>query len=70
MVDGYRTYDGMVTSLLNTYNFYFIPVMNPDGYNYSWTSERLWRKSRTVIDGSLCFGVDLNRNYDAFWGGS
>jgi len=44
-----------------------IPVVNPDGYAYTFESERLWRKNRRPNpDGS--YGVDLNRNYPAFWG--
>ena len=69
MVDGYRTNDGTVTSLLNNYNFYFIPVMNPDGYTHSWEEERFWRKSRNINVFSQCRGTDLNRNYNYYWGG-
>lgn len=44
-----------------------IPVVNPDGFQYSFDSTRLWRKNRRVNgDGSV--GVDLNRNYPGFWG--
>jgi hypothetical protein len=44
-----------------------IPVENPDGYQYTFTTSRLWRKNRRPnADGS--FGVDPNRNYPAFWG--
>lgn len=43
-----------------------IPVVNPDGYWYSFETERLWRKNRRAnADGT--FGVDLNRNYPTFW---
>lgn len=45
-----------------------IPVVNPDGYVYSWEKNRLWRKNRNpLFDGS---GVDLNRNFEAKWGDS
>ncbi|EFX80934.1 hypothetical protein DAPPUDRAFT_50545 [Daphnia pulex] len=54
---------GSVTSLLlDTYDFWFVPVANPDGYIYSWTTDRLWRKNRSP--GNPCSGVDLNRNFD------
>lgn len=46
--------------------FIFIPVANPDGYEYTWTSNRLWRKNRSPQ--LLSFGVDLNRNFDDHWG--
>ncbi|KAJ8950620.1 hypothetical protein NQ318_010819 [Aromia moschata] len=41
------------------------PVVNPDGYEYSHTDERLWRKTRTP--GTICDGVDGNRNFDYQW---
>ncbi|RWS12857.1 N-acetyltransferase-like protein [Dinothrombium tinctorium] len=50
--------------LLTWYNFYLIPILNPDGYAYSWTTDRLWRKNRSPQSND-CFGVDLNRNFDA-----
>lgn len=48
--------------------FYFVPVINPDGYEYCWTNNRMWRKNRRNNGGS--FGVDLNRNYSKAWGGA
>jgi len=45
---------------------YFLPIMNPDGYAFSWDSDRLWRKNRR--QNNNCMGVDLNRNYDWVWG--
>ena len=41
------------------------PVLNPDGYDFSWRYDRLWRKNRNLNGGHRCKGVDLNRNYDA-----
>lgn len=41
--------------------------MNPDGYEYTHTSDRLWRKNRRPH--TFCSGVDLNRNYGYKWGG-
>ena len=48
-------------------DWYFLPVMNPDGYEYTHTNDRLWRKNRRR--NYLCMGVDLNRNYGYHWGG-
>lgn len=31
--------------------------------------ERLWRKSRQLNPDFGCVGADMNRNFDAFWGG-
>lgn len=42
-------------------------MANPDGYVYTWTNDRMWRKNRRNNAGS-CEGVDLNRNWDAHWG--
>ncbi|RWS27284.1 carboxypeptidase B-like protein [Leptotrombidium deliense] len=50
-------------SLLQRFEFHIIPVVNPDGYSYTWTIDRLWRKNRSP-SGNGCFGVDLNRNFD------
>ncbi|XP_055536535.1 carboxypeptidase B-like [Wyeomyia smithii] len=43
-----------------------IPAANPDGYEYSHTTNRLWRKNRFPVT-VLCSGVDLNRNWDYQW---
>ena len=29
----------------------------------------MWRKTRSPIAGSYCYGVDANRNFDADWRG-
>ena len=31
--------------LLGHFDFYILPVLNPDGYVYSWTTNRMWRKN-------------------------
>ncbi|CAK9812749.1 Carboxypeptidase B [Anthophora plagiata] len=50
-------------------DYYILPVANPDGYEYTFTRDRLWRKNRKRSVGSLCTGVDLNRNFGYRWGG-
>jgi predicted deacylase len=57
-------------SALNELDFYIVPVFNVDGYSYTHTDERLWRKNREPNSGSTCIGTDLNRNYRYQWGGS
>ncbi|KAG9509131.1 hypothetical protein GZH46_02358, partial [Fragariocoptes setiger] len=58
-----------VEQMLHKYDFYLMPVLNPDGYEYSHTHNRLWRKTRSVSSHPLyrhfCLGADPNRNYDA-----
>jgi len=46
-----------------------VPALNPDGYEYTRTTDRYWRKNRRKINNST-YGVDLNRNYDSAWGGA
>ena len=58
--------DAQITSLMDDVEYYVIPVVNPDGYVYSWTTNRNWRKNRRP--GLNGFGVDLNRNWDYGWG--
>lgn len=47
---------------------YVVPVQNPDGYEYTWTNNRYWRKNRRN-NGNGTYGVDVNRNYAKGWGG-
>ncbi len=57
-----------VTTLLDNLDIYIVPIVNPDGYEYSWSTNRMWRKNRRQnSDGS--FGVDNNRNWGYEWGG-
>jgi hypothetical protein len=52
---------------LLTHDVWVMPVENPDGYQYTFTNERYWRKNRRPNVGGS-YGVDPNRNYPAFWG--
>ncbi|XP_071524821.1 uncharacterized protein [Panulirus ornatus] len=49
-------------------SFIIAPVANPDGYEFSHTNDRLWRKNRRSNGIFSCSGVDLNRNWDKAWG--
>lgn len=53
-------------TLLASRDVWVIPVANPDGYQYAFTTTRLWRKNRRA-NGDRTFGVDLNRNHAAFF---
>ncbi|XP_006205284.2 carboxypeptidase O [Vicugna pacos] len=56
-----------IRRLLKNLDFYVLPVLNIDGYIYTWTTDRLWRKSRSSHNNGTCFGTDLNRNFNASW---
>ncbi|XP_057372789.1 carboxypeptidase A1-like [Daphnia carinata] len=68
ITSGYGT-DAEITALVDQYDWKFVPVANPDGYSYSWTNDRMWRKNRAINSGSACAGVDLNRNFPVGFGG-
>jgi hypothetical protein len=54
--------DQTIVKFFEKMNFHFFPIVNPDGYQYTHTTSRMWRKNRVVNrDGSR--GVDLNRNW-------
>jgi len=60
--------DPVVTNLLKNLEIWVMPVVNPDGYDYTWTTDRMWRKTRSPNAGSSCVGTDPNRNWDFHWG--
>jgi hypothetical protein len=58
-----------ITSILQEGEVLIVPVMNPDGLNYSIHDSVGWRKNRRSNPGSpTCPGVDNNRNYEVFFG--
>lgn len=60
-----------IKNLIDSRDIYFIPLVNPDGALYDIKGKRykMWRKNR-VRNNNGSYGVDLNRNYSRFWGGS
>jgi carboxypeptidase A1 len=66
LLDMYESDPG-IRALMDEVDVYMIPIVNPDGYEYSWTTDRFWRKNRRPT-GFNRFGVDLNRNWDFGWG--
>ncbi|XP_053611116.1 uncharacterized protein LOC128675620 [Plodia interpunctella] len=63
-----RNFNSLPSSITNK-DWYFLPVVNPDGYEYSHTRDRMWRKNR-AWHGGQCVGVDLNRNFSLGYGGA
>jgi len=57
--------DAAVRAMAESFDWYIFPSYNPDGYVYTWETERLWRKTRTPY--GLCYGADPNRNWASHW---
>ncbi|XP_053316384.1 mast cell carboxypeptidase A-like [Spea bombifrons] len=62
-----RSKDRIIKRLVNRLDFYILPVFNVDGYVWSWTEDRMWRKNRSPEPSGNCFGTDLNRNFNISW---
>ena len=62
-----------IPQLLKTRELWFVPIVNPDGYDYTFTSKatRLWRKNLRDVNGdgaiTTADGVDPNRNWPEKW---
>ncbi|XP_030376751.1 zinc carboxypeptidase A 1-like [Scaptodrosophila lebanonensis] len=54
-----------IKQLAQNYDWYIFPHANPDGYVYTHTTDRMWRKTRQPH--GTCFGADPNRNWDFHW---
>jgi murein tripeptide amidase MpaA len=71
-VNNWRANQKEIKSLLQTTELWFVIVANPDGYEFTFDIERLWRKNLRDNNGdgqiTLADGVDLNRNFDEHWG--
>jgi hypothetical protein len=63
--------DPVATNLVDNFEIFLSPVVNPDGFEYNRTTNPngggMWRKNRRN-NGDGSFGVDPNRNYSYFWG--
>lgn len=58
--------DPALKAVVDGYELWFVPCVNPDGTGWVWTTDNLWRKNR-VPNGGGVFGVDNNRNYPYQW---
>uniref|UniRef100_H0ZMC2 Carboxypeptidase A6 n=1 Tax=Taeniopygia guttata TaxID=59729 RepID=H0ZMC2_TAEGU len=59
--------DPDMRKMLTQLYFYIMPVFNVDGYHFSWTNDRFWRKTRSKNMRFHCHGVDANRNWKVKW---
>ena len=70
-VDEYNSRNREIRELLKDVELWFVVVANPDGYQYSFDEERLWRKNLRNNDGNPeitgADGVDPNRNFNEHW---
>ncbi len=65
---GGKAYDAATIKLIiESLDTYVLPLINPDGREYVFTSNLWWRKNRSLNGGAACKGVDLNRNFDFLW---
>jgi len=69
IIDQLTSKDPEGEELIDQFHFVIIPILNVDGYDYTFTNDRLWRKNRQPNPGSSCVGTDLNRNYGFGWSG-
>lgn len=82
LTEAYRTNSGItiaaqsftaaqVKKIVETKDTYVFPQCNPDGRNFSMTTDAMWRKNRRPAPAGHtqpgCVGVDINRNYDFLW---
>ncbi len=74
--------DPRITAALDKVRFIAVPVVNPDGYEMSRTLLQEQKRKNCRVENEKTptfaecanpknagFGVDINRNYGAFWGG-
>ncbi|MFE5672082.1 M14 family zinc carboxypeptidase [Agromyces sp. NPDC056523] len=71
-IDEWRANNKEIKDLLKNNELWFVIVANPDGYQYTFDAERLWRKNLRDNDGdeqiTRADGVDPNRNFPEHFG--
>jgi hypothetical protein len=70
-IKGWREEKPEVVDILDSTELWFVLVQNPDGYQYTFDVDRLWRKNLRDNDGdnkiTSLDGVDGNRNFGEHW---
>ncbi|CAH1779626.1 unnamed protein product [Owenia fusiformis] len=55
-------------AMVDAYDWVFMPIINIDGYQYTFDTDRMWRRTRSDRGDILgCVGCDANRNFDFQW---
>jgi hypothetical protein len=72
VIDAYGD-DPAITRLVDRTELWFVPVSNPDGYDWTFEpGQRMWRKNLRDNNGDGVItpidGVDPNRNFPTKWG--
>ncbi len=68
LLDGYGN-DPEMKRRVDQAEIWVVPVVNPDGYEYSRSQDNWWKKNRRPVGETACgeateaIGTDLNRNY-------
>lgn len=64
--------DPEITNMVDSYQIWCVPIVNPDGVAIVHEEDDFWRKNARDNDGNSIInssdGVDLNRNYEWGWG--
>lgn len=64
LLRGYST-DQRLRKIVDGNELFLSPLWNPDGYDYVWKVNNMWRKNRKPVGNT--YGVDQNRNYPYGW---
>ncbi|XP_058066193.1 carboxypeptidase B1-like [Anopheles bellator] len=62
--------DAISTKNFRRFEWIILPLLNPDGYEYSREHNKMWRKTRRPLgmkNHRTCVGVDCNRNFNVAW---
>ncbi|EDO63829.1 AGAP006206-PA [Anopheles gambiae str. PEST] len=62
--------DEISAKSFRSFEWIILPLLNPDGYEYSREHNKMWRKTRRPLGPRhrrSCVGVDCNRNFNVAW---
>jgi len=68
LINEYMAGNTQVRNIMDRSRIVILPIVNPDGYAFTWNGDRMWRKNRNRYSGTTCYGIDNNRNFASFWG--